>query len=99
MTTSTFPPIVAHFGLGKVFASPAALNALETAKVSHWDLIRRHARGDWGEVNESDRRENYDAMAYGLRILSSYALPTGERVWVITEADRSATTLLLPEDY
>jgi hypothetical protein len=61
-------------------------------------ILSRHASGDWGELDAHDRRENGRALKNGRRILSSY--PVGEqRVWVITEADRSVTTLLLPEEY
>ncbi len=61
-------------------------------------LLERHRRGDWGELDESDRCANDRALVHGGRVLSSY-LVSDLRVWCITEADRSATTLLLPEDY
>jgi hypothetical protein len=61
--------------------------------------LTRHANGDWGEVDEHDRKANEDALEHGLRVLSAYTLRTGERIWIITEADRSSTTILLPEEY
>jgi hypothetical protein len=62
-------------------------------------FLSRHISGDWGEVDEHDRRENELSVAQGFRLLSAYTLSTGTKVWIITEADRSATTLLLPSEY
>jgi hypothetical protein len=59
----------------------------------------RHANGNWGEVDEHDRKANEYALGHGLRVLSAYTLSSGEKTWVITEADRSTTTILLPEEY
>jgi len=59
----------------------------------------RHIAGDWGDVDEHDRRENELSLIHGLRLLSAYTLSSGTKIWVITEADRSATTVLLPEEY
>ncbi len=61
--------------------------------------LARHESGDWGLVCEEDRQANDDALRTGLRLLSVYESATGRRFWVITEADRSVTTVLLPEDY
>ena len=86
------------FPLGQVIATPGALDALATASVSAAALLARHAAGDWGDVPPEDAAENALSVARGFRIISSY--PVGdERVWVLTEADRSATTLLLPAAY
>jgi hypothetical protein len=63
-----------------------------------FDYLARHATGDWGELCAFDRRQNEIALRDGLRVLSSYDVPAG-RIWVITEADRSITTILLPEEY
>ena len=63
-----------------------------------FDLLARHATGDWGELCAFDRRQNQIALREGLRVLSSYEISVG-RVWIITEADRSVTTILLPEEY
>jgi hypothetical protein len=87
------------FRLGKIVATPGALQALEEAGQSALDFVSRHARGDWGEVDAEDKRANEDALRDGDRILSAYRTKLGERVWVITEADRSSTTLLLPSEY
>lgn len=84
---------------GRLFATPGALDTLRTANVTVGDLLTRHLRGDWGELTEEDRQQNDLALEAGLRVLSSYVLPGGTRVWIITEWDRSVTTVLLPGDY
>lgn len=61
-------------------------------------LVVRHLSGDWGDVCEEDARANEDALEQGYRILSAYTFKD-ERIWIITEADRSVTTILLPEEY
>jgi hypothetical protein len=63
------------------------------------ELLTRHVTGDWGELSEEDKEENEFSVNRQLRILSAYNLPTSRKIWVISEADRSATTVLLPEDY
>lgn len=63
------------------------------------DLLSRHVRGDWGDLPKEDREENNLSLAKGFRLLSSYRTTADEKIWVITEADRSVTTLLLPEEY
>lgn len=87
------------FRLGAVVATPGAISALEQAGQSAWFLLSRHVQGDFGEVDAEDRQANLEAIQVGERILSSYTLGTGERLWVITEADRSSTCVLKPEDY
>ena len=87
------------FPLGRVVATPGTLAAMERSGDAPGDLIRRHERGDWGLVGPDDWARNDAALKDGLRIVSSYRLKDGEAVWCITEADRSATTLLLPEEY
>jgi hypothetical protein len=84
--------------LGRVVATPGALKLLTETGGRPFDLLARHATGDWGELCAFDRRQNEIALREGLRVLSSYEVPAG-RVWVITEADRSITTILLPEEY
>ncbi len=96
---TTANPALPLLTLGRTSATPGALNALETAGVSPVSLLRRHHRGDWGELDNHDRTVNAAALRDGERILSSYRLPTGVKVWAITEADRSQTTLLLPDEY
>ncbi len=90
---------IARFPLGRVVATPAALQALIEAGESPVTLIERHVAGDWGDVDEEDRRENDRSLTDGCRLLSAYTLVSGEKLWVITEADRSSTTILLPSEY
>jgi hypothetical protein len=85
--------------LGQVVATPGALRALEEAGETPASLLIRHADGDWGELSEHDRKENEFSLGNGLRILSSYTLSNGEKIWVITESDRSSTCILLPSEY
>ena len=85
--------------LGQVVATPGALEALQEAEVQPATLLVRHQRGDWGELDEDDKRLNDEAVTDEGRILSAYVLPTGVKVWIITEWDRSATTFLLPSEY
>jgi hypothetical protein len=87
------------FSLGEVVATPAALAALTRSGESPATFIHRHAAGDWGEVCDHDRGANEWALANDGRLLSVYTTKQGEKLWIITEADRSVTTVLLPEDY
>lgn len=87
------------FSPGLVLATPAALEACGAADTAPSELVGRHLAGDWGDVSPGDAKENEIAVREGFRVLSSYPLPGGRRVWIITEADRSATTILLPEEY
>ena len=87
------------FSLGQVVATPGALAALETAQAGAAEYLTRHVNGDWGELGEEDKVENESSGENGFRILSAYTLSTGVKIWIITEADRSATTILLPEEY
>ncbi len=84
--------------LGRVLATPGALKLLMEAGGHPFELLARHATGDWGELCAFDRRQNEIALREGYRIFSSYETPAGT-VWLITEADRSVTTILLPEEY
>lgn len=88
-----------QFNLGQTVATPGALAALADAKQTAIEFLARHARGDWGEVDPDDRTANDRAVAEGSRILSSYRTSKGTRIWVITEADRSSTCILRPEEY
>ena len=85
--------------LGQIVATPNALRALEDANQAPEEFLARHQAGDWGEVPAEDWQENELSVREGFRVLSSYTLSTGKKIWIITEADRSATTLLLPADY
>lgn len=93
------------FEMGQVVATPGAVEALEQSRQSAGDFLQRHARGDWGEeLCDEDRQSNDEALTDGSRLLSAYRTAVGTKLWVITEAEddsgrRSATTLLLPEDY
>ncbi|KFG95526.1 hypothetical protein GQ56_0119770 [Burkholderia paludis] len=95
------PPLLSapQLPLGKLIATPAALHALQAADVSVYHLVNRHARHDWGDLCEADRQQNEIAAANGARIPSCYTLPNQVQVWIITEADRTVTTVLLPEEY
>ncbi len=90
---------VKPFALGQIVATRGALAALEAAGQPPIQFIRRHAAGDWGEVCEEDRAINDEAVEGGDRLLSAYQTAKGERIWVITEWDRSVTTILLPDEY
>ena len=87
------------FDLGQLVATPAALAALEKTGQNPMEFLSRHVTGDWGEIPEEDKKENLFSLEKGFRLLSSYRTTAGDRVWVITEANRSHTTLLLPEEY
>ena len=97
----------ARFPLGHVVATPGALEAVRAGRVDVLALVRRHASGDWGDVGRGDALANDLALdpACPARLLSAYVLPSEEgratagRLWIITEADRSATTVLLPSEY
>lgn len=97
--TPPYPATVPLFQLGQVVATPGALELLDRAETNSFDLLLRHQCGDWGSVPPEDGDANRDAVQHGYRILSSYYLNDTERVWIITEADRSVTTLLLPDEY
>ena len=92
------------FTLGQVVATPGALEAIEKAGQVLVEFLSQHAKGQWGELCEEDRRLNDEAVKDGSRILSAYRLKTGVKIWIITEAEddkghRAATTLLLPDEY
>jgi hypothetical protein len=93
------PTLAVRFPLGRLVATPGALRAFEVAQVPPVRYIARHTCGDWGELDPEDVTANERALLTGARLLSAYRLPTGARLWIITEADRSATTMLLPEEY
>lgn len=86
------------FKLGQTVATPGALEAMEQAAISPMDLLRRHQRGDWGDLDKEDKQSNDQALSLGDRIFSAYKFDA-VKFWVITECDRSATTILLPEEY
>ena len=87
------------FTPGRVVATPGALAALEKAGQQPGDFLARHVRGDWGEVPPEDIKENEFSLKHGFRVLSAHRTNAGDKLWVITEADRSSTSILLPEEY
>lgn len=87
------------FELGQIVATPSAIKALQLAGVSATSLLVRHHCGDWGDLCAEDSARNNDALTNGSRLFSVYQVTDILKIWVITEADRSVTTLLLPEDY
>ncbi|QBQ98529.1 hypothetical protein E1956_06800 [Paraburkholderia pallida] len=87
-----------RFRLGQIVATRGVLTHLEHHGIQADPYLRRHVCGDWGNVPPDDALANERAVVHGARILSSYEV-AGERVWVITEADRSVTTLLFPSEY
>ena len=89
----------AKFPLGHIVGTPDALAGLAEAGQTPQEFICRHQVGDWGELDAEDRAENERSLKDGCRLLSAYTLRDGTRLWIITEADRSSTTLLLPEEY
>jgi|SRR6516162_1131707 hypothetical protein len=97
-------PTIVHneaqlFPLGEIVATPEALEALEASHQSPAEFLARHARGDWGELSADDIAENEFSLKNGFRLVSSYLTASGQKLWVITEEDRSLTTLLLPDEY
>ena len=93
------------FDLGSIVATPGALEALGRNDESGMSLVRRHARGDWGNLDDEDQQNNMTALETGARLMSAYTLDDGTKIWIITDAEidnrhrRQATTLLLPEEY
>jgi hypothetical protein len=108
MPTNTTTQAEPRFELGELCYTPGALDVMQRYQVSPFQLIARHVAGDWGDVCPEDAQTNEEALQEGSRIFSVYVLPPplseGEtlaaaKVWIITEADRSVTTILLPEEY
>ena len=86
------------FEAGQVVATPGALNLLAVTDTSSQELLNRHLSGDWGDISEDDAAENRFSLEHGFRVLRRYKIGA-DRVWIITEADRSVTTFLLPAEY
>ena len=87
------------FALGQLVATPGAIHAAHEAGDNLLLYICRHSAGDWGDLDAADMKANAEALKEDLRILSAYHLITGEKIYVITEWDRSYTTVMLAEDY
>lgn len=95
--TPTAPAAEPLFSRGRTVVTPAALDAIPDEEIAL--AIARHERGDWGLISEHDRAENERSLQEGFRLLSVYESADGVRYWIITEADRSVTTVLLPDEY
>ncbi len=87
------------FKIGRLVITPGALAAITDSDENPWHFVVRHMAGTWGEVDLEDKQLNDQAVEDGSRILSAYKTAQGRKIWVITEADRSGTTILLPEEY
>jgi hypothetical protein len=105
MATTTNSKPIRSFRLGQVVATPGVLAAMERTGENPATFLDRHSRNDWGNIPPEDARLNDAAVAnegdpeLRSRLLSSYKTRDGETIWIITEHDRSVTTLLLPEEY
>jgi hypothetical protein len=91
--------LAGSFKLGQIVSTPGALNALTEANQTPLEFLARHAAKDWGDVSEEDAHENDLSVRESFRVLSAYRLRTGGKIWIITEADRSSTCILTPEEY
>jgi hypothetical protein len=87
------------FSPGSVVATPGALEAFRESGDDPLAYLVRHLAGDWGDVDEHDRNENELSLQHGWRLLSAYTLSNGTKIWIITEATRESTTILLPSEY
>ena len=87
------------FPLGQMVITPAAMVVLEEARLSPFEFIIRHGNADWGDLCDEDKQSNADALEHGERLFSCYKLDETTKLYVITERDRSVTTVLLPSDY
>ncbi len=92
-------PSALSFSLGRIYLTPGAIDALEESGESAQAFINHHARLEQGELTDADHKENLFSVNKPLRIFSAFKTANGVKVWVITEADRSATTILLPSEY
>lgn len=97
--TTTKPQNKVLFSLGQIFLTIGAKEALEEAEQNAFDFLSRHQTGDFGLVCKDDWKENEVSIKEGFRILSSYKTNLGEKIWIISEADRSSSCVLLPEEY
>ena len=98
-SNTTRANIGARFALGQTFITPGAEEALQIAGQTAIEFLRRHMSCDWGELSDDDVQENELSLKKGFRLLSNYQTGKGQQLWIITEADRSATTVLLPSEY
>jgi len=91
--------VTRSFPLGQTYITPGAEEALQIAGQTAIEFLRRHMSCDWGELSDDDIAENELSLKQGFRLLSNYQTGKGQQLWIITEADRSATTVLLPSEY
>ena len=89
----------ARFPLGQTYITPGAEEALMIAGQTGIEFLRRHMSCDWSELPDEDASENELSLKEGFRLLSAYRTAKGQKLWIITEADRSSTTILLPDEY
>jgi hypothetical protein len=92
-------PSITRIALGQTYITPGAEDALRIAGQTGIEFLRRHMSTDWGEFSDEDVRENELSIKEGFRLLSAYRTAKGQKLWIITEADRSSTTILLPSEY
>jgi hypothetical protein len=98
-TNTNRQPSITRFALGQTYVTPGAEEALMIAGQTGIEFLRRHMSNDWGDLSDDDVRENELSLKEGFRLLSAYRTAKGQKLWIITEADRSATTILLPSEY
>ncbi len=87
------------FKLGTIVATRGVMEHVKDDAGILFPYIARHATGDWGEICDEDKEVNAGALEHGMRLMSIYRLPDGEKIWIITEWDRSVTTVLFPHEY
>jgi hypothetical protein len=98
-TNTTEQQPITRFLLGETYITSGAEEALMIAGQTAIEFLRRHMTLESGELSDDDVRENELSLRKGLRVLSAYRTSRGTRLWIVTEADRSSTTVLLPEEY
>ena len=98
-SSTTQPATVTRFALGQTYLTPGAEEALMIAGQTAIEFLRRHMSCDFGELKNEDIQENELSLKEGFRLLSAYRTAKGQKLWIITEADRSSTTILLPDEY
>lgn len=92
-------PLKPRFSTGQLLFTPGAFASMQKYQTSPIELLRRHQAGDWGTIPKEDAQANEQALKYGDRLLSSYQITPDVVIWLITEADRSSSTYLLPSEY
>jgi hypothetical protein len=95
--STALPVLAPRFALGRIYITPGAAGAIPPEEVCA--ALRRHAAGDWGALDAHDWQQNERALQHGGRLVSAYATATSRKFWIISEASRDVTTLLLPEEY